>query len=80
MYRNRTSSPPTLVRAGIVTRKVSKITFNRLAFLISLNILDILKALIKVVAAPIVISVRAVTKIEIKVPITTIKSNQFHLS
>jgi len=80
MYKNKTKSPPTLVSAGIVTINVSKIIFNLLALLISLNILDILKALINVVAAPRVILVNNVIKIDPIVPTTTTKSKIFHFS
>lgn len=71
----RTKRPPTFVSAGMVTINVSKMTFNLLALLMSLKILTILNALMRVVIAPIVKGVTAVTIIEIKVITTTAKSN-----
>ena len=52
MYKKRSRRPPIFVSAGIVTMSVSKMTFICLDFLIYLNILVILNALIKVVEAP----------------------------
>ena len=69
-----------MVRAGIVTINVSKMTYSLFAFFISLKILEILKALIKVVYDPMSNEVNKSTPMDKRVPTTIKKSKQFHPS
>jgi hypothetical protein len=77
MKMKRKRRPATLASSGRVMTKVSKITIRLLAFLISLSILAILKALKKVVAAPRLADVNRVNIVEIIVKVTMEKSNWF---
>lgn len=69
-----------MVRAGIVTMKVWKITCRLRALLIRRMTLVMRKARMKVAAGPRVTLVKTVIQMERKVPATTTKSNIFHLS
>ena len=75
MKMKRKRRPATLASSGRVMTKVSKITIRLFAFLISLSILAILKALKKVVAAPRLVEVNRVNIVEIIVKVTMEKSN-----
>ena len=77
IYKNRTSKPPILVRAGKTKVKVSRITLIYFAFYTNFKTLDILSALMKVVEAPKSSSkLREITLLTIEV-ITIIMSKIF---
>ena len=77
IYKNRTSKPPILVRAGKTKVKVSRITLICFAFCTNFKTLDILSALMKVVEAPKSSSkLREITLLTIEV-ITIIMSKMF---
>ena len=80
MNRSRNNRPPTFSRLGTVMMNELKIIFKRLAFLISLKILPILKAQMIVACGPTLKPVVNETTIDMSVPTTIVKSNTFQPS
>lgn len=79
-YSSKNKSPPTLAIAGSDTMKVLNTIFKLFALLISLMILQTLKALIILVAPPKLTLVLAEMKMLTKEPMTMMKSNTFQAS